>query len=53
MMCAVDAAEEVTQAGPERRSSGDGVPDPPAFREALDESLRIWLDNAPRIGILS
>ena len=27
--------------------------DPPAFREALDDALRVWLDNAPRIGILS
>ncbi len=27
--------------------------DPPAFREALDESLRAWLDYAPRIGTLS
>ena len=27
--------------------------DPPAFRDALDDALRVWLDNAPRIGILS
>ena len=27
--------------------------DPPAFREALDDALRVWLGNAPRIGILS
>jgi hypothetical protein len=27
--------------------------DPPAFREALDDVLRAWLGNAPRIGILS
>jgi hypothetical protein len=27
--------------------------DPPAFREAPDDALRAWLDNAPRIGILS
>ena len=27
--------------------------DPPAFREALDEVLRTWLGNAPRIGTLS
>jgi hypothetical protein len=27
--------------------------DPPAFREALDEALRAWLGNAPRIGTLS
>jgi len=27
--------------------------DPPAFREALDDALRAWLGNAPRIGTLS
>lgn len=27
--------------------------DPPTFREALDDVLRIWLDSAPRIGMLS
>jgi hypothetical protein len=27
--------------------------DPPAFREAREDALRVWLDNAPRIGILS
>ncbi len=27
--------------------------DPPAFRDALDDALRAWLGNAPRIGILS
>ena len=27
--------------------------DPVALRDAVDDALRVWLHNAPRIGILS